>query len=80
MFLKSLELMDPWDHSNLVRIDVSPSLPRELLQIIEHCPKTESQTFGKHGFQHFCQQLIFPCGFIKNRLEQNVCIDRGIIS
>ena len=34
----------------------------------------------ENGFQHFCPKLDFHGGFGRNRLGQNVRIDRGIIS
>jgi hypothetical protein len=68
------------DHANQVRIGFSSKLPEELRQNIEYRPQTESQTFWKIHFQHFCQKLNFYRGFTGNRLGQNDRNDRGIIS
>ena len=68
------------DHANLVQIEFSPKLPQEFRQIVRYCPETESQTFWKFHFQHFCQKLNFYRGFTGNRLRQNDRNDRGIIS
>ena len=45
--------MDPWGHSNLVRVEFSINLPQKLRQLVEDGPGNESQTFGKMDFNTF---------------------------
>ena len=44
---------NPLDHFDPVRITNSLKLPPKLAQIVESCPKTKPQTFGKCTFNTF---------------------------
>ena len=54
-------LHDP-DHPDQLRIDLSSNSPQKLIQIVEYCPKTEPQTFGKTDFNTFVKSQTFIMG------------------
>ena len=54
-------LNDP-GHPDQLRIALSSILPQKLTQIVEHCPKTEPQSFGKTDFNTFVKSETFIMG------------------